>query len=231
MIVRHQGSEIELVTQPDHARLARRVMEQSHALRDHPRGGRILHAVGEHDNGWAELDAAPMVDAATGEILDFIHAPAAARQSVWPRGVERLAADPWAAALVAQHALTAYDRFRQDGEWRSFFDRMTELRDDFTARAEGRLDDLLADYHFVRLGDLISLSFCMGLSGEHQFGDYTITRSDDRITVKPWPFERETITMEVEARVIPARPFTSDADLGEALAGARTLVLTGAISG
>ena len=129
MIVRSSGSEIELITQPDHAQLARRVMEHSRALHDHPRRNRILHAIGEHDNGWAELDAEPSVNGETGEIFDFIHAPAAARQAVWPRAVARLAADPWAAALVAQHALTAYDRYRSDPEWTGFFDEMTRTRE------------------------------------------------------------------------------------------------------
>ena len=42
-------------------------------LHGHPRRERILLAVGEHDNGWAELDGAPPVDPVTGQIYDFIH--------------------------------------------------------------------------------------------------------------------------------------------------------------
>jgi hypothetical protein len=227
MIVRSNGSELELITQPDHAQLARRVMEHSRGLRDHPRRDRILHAVGEHDIGWAELDAEPTVNAETGEIYDFIHAPVAARQAVWPRAVARLSSDPWVAALVAQHALTAYDRYRSDPEWTSFFDEMTRSRDDSTARAEGRLEDLLADYMFVRLGDLISLSFCVGFTGEQQFGEYTVNRTADGVEVSPWLFEDAAIAMEVQARVIPGRAYPSDEALREAMAAAKPVVLRG----
>ena len=136
MIVRTEETKIQLITQPDHAQLARRVMDRCLSLRTHPRRDSILHAVGEHDNGWADEDRAPSIDSATGEILDFIHAPVAVRQRVWPRAVARLADDSWAAALIAQHALTAYDRFRQDPEWTDFFDRMTATRDDLVQTSE-----------------------------------------------------------------------------------------------
>src|SRR3712207_6208701 len=110
MIVREQADRLLLITQPDHAHLSRRVMERCVVLRDRPRRTSILLAIGEHDNGWAEPDAAPQVDPATGSVHDFVTAPLAVRHSVWPRGVARLANDPWAAALVAQHAITVYDR-------------------------------------------------------------------------------------------------------------------------
>lgn len=229
MIVRSIGPEIELITQPDHAQLSRRVMEHARELHEHPRRERILLAIGEHDNGWAELDAAPTVNAATGEIDDFIHAPAAARQGVWPRAVARLAADPWAAALVAQHALTAYDRFRSDPEWTGFFDVMTQQRDALVTQAKGRREDLLEDYVFVRLGDLISLAFCLGWTGEQQFSDYTIVRTGSDVEVAPWPFDTAAIALSVEARVVPARTFGSDDDLRQALAGAPARVLRGSL--
>ena len=71
-------------------------MEHCVPLASRPRRDAILHAIAEHDNGWAEGDAAPSVNPATGQIFDFISAPIAVRQGVWPRGVARLAGDPWA---------------------------------------------------------------------------------------------------------------------------------------
>lgn len=231
MIVRSTESEIELITQPDHARMARRVMEHSRGLRDHPRREQILHAIGEHDNGWAELDAAPAVNPDTGEIFDFIHAPVATRQAVWPRAVDRLSDDPWAAALVAQHALTAYDRYRQDPEWSSFFGLMAAKRDELVALADGDLENLLADYLFVRLGDLISLTFCLRASGEQQFADYTIARAGEGVRVAPWPFEPDAVAVEVEARVLPARVFGTDEELRNALGEAKVRILRGEVRG
>ena len=221
MIVRTDGTKIQLITQPDHAQLARRVMERCVSLREHPRRELILTAIGEHDNGWQEEDDAPPIDASTGEIQDFIHAPVAVRQRVWPRAVARLASEPWAAALVAQHALTAYDRFRQDPEWTDFFDRMTALRDEQLREAVGVLTDLLEDYLFVRLGDLISLSFCLGVAGEQQFADYTIESvGDGRVLVSPDLFGGASVAMAVTGREMPNRPFGSDDDLYRAMAAA-----------
>lgn len=218
MIVRTDGTNIQLITQPDHAQLARRVMERCASLRSHPRRELILTAIGEHDNGWQEEDDAAPLDASTGEIQDFIHAPIAVRQRVWPRAVARLAPEPWVAALVAQHALTAYDRFRQDPEWTDFFDRMTALRDEQLREAGGVLTDLLEDYLFVRLGDLISLSFCLGVAGEQQFADYTIESvGDGRVLVSPDLFGGASVSMTVAGRKMPNRPFGSEDDLHRAM--------------
>jgi hypothetical protein len=115
VIVRLIGNRLQLITQPDHAHLARRIMQHCVALAARPRRGSILLAIAEHDNGWAEEDAAPIVHPTTGCVVDFINAPMSVRQTVWPRSVARLADDRWAAALVAQHATAVYDRFRAGG--------------------------------------------------------------------------------------------------------------------
>ena len=94
MIVRQVDDRVQLITQPDHAQLARTIMEQCVPLRARPRRDRILHAIAEDDNGWAEGDATPAVDPRTGQVVDFLNAPLAVRQGVWPRAVARLAKDP-----------------------------------------------------------------------------------------------------------------------------------------
>ena len=73
-------------------------------------------------------DAAPTVDPESGKVMDFVSAPLSVRHGVWPRGIARLADDPWAAALVAQHVLTVYDRYRSDDEWTAFFVEMAAAR-------------------------------------------------------------------------------------------------------
>ena len=129
MIVRHAGEALLLITQPDHAALARTIMERwtSDGLPDSPRRESILLAVGQHDNGWHDVDVAPMV-LADGHIADFVSAPAEIRRGVWPRGVASLERDPWTAALVAQHAAFVYSRFIGDPEWAPFFEQMQALR-------------------------------------------------------------------------------------------------------
>jgi hypothetical protein len=229
VIVRHVGERIQLITQPDHARLSRAVMEHCVALSAHPRRDTILHAIAEHDNGWIEEDASPRVDPLTGQVLDFMNAPADVRQGVWPRGITRLAADPWAAALVAQHAIEIYGRYRDDVEWRPFFADLEERRAAMVRASGMPLEDLLTDYAFVRLADLISLTFCAGWTDEHTFGEWRIRLAEERVLVTPDPFGA-TIPIEIVAMEIPSEPFRSDDDLRLALRRATIVTLTGSVS-
>ena len=74
MIVRSDLGSLLLITQPDHAHLAGRIMARALALQAHPRRDSILLAVTEHDNGWAEPDAEPIIGP-SGDVADFISAP------------------------------------------------------------------------------------------------------------------------------------------------------------
>lgn len=226
MIVRAVPVGVQLITQPDHARLARRIMERCKTLEGHSRRDAILLAVREHDNGWAEEDAAPTVIRSTGRIADFVTLPIASRHAVWPRGVGRLA-DPWPAALVAHHAVTVYERFRRDAAWASFFARMESMRDS-RIRASGlSFDDLAGDYPFVRLGDLISLAFCTGSSDEQRFGDWTVKLAGTDVLITPDPFGGAAVPIEIVARELRSQPFATDEDLRDALREARSVTLRG----
>ena len=231
VIVRPVEHGVELITQPDHAHLARSIMEHCVALRDHPRRADVLLAIGEHDNGWAEEDASPGVDPQTGTVIDFVNASLWVRHTVWPRGVARLADRPFAAALVAQHAITVYDRFRPEREWASFFAGMEKERDRMLRASGGAVADLQADYPFVRLGDLISLAFCAGWSEEQRFADWRVAVGGDRVIVAPDPFGGSVIPMAVHMREIRPAVFQSDEDLHSALTRAGTAVLRGEVSG
>jgi hypothetical protein len=227
VIVRHAGERLQLITQPDHAHLSRRIMERCAPLSARPRRDIILFAIGEHDNGWTEEDRSPRVNPATGEVVDFMTAPADVRQRVWPRAVTRLSASPWAAGLVAQHAMTIYDRHCHDHEWSRFFQEMQSLRDEMVRAAGLSLPDLMADYDFVRLADLISLTFCTGWSDEQRTGQWRIARSGDRVVVRPDPFAGAEVEMRIQAKEIPNAAFPSDAAVREALSGAAVATVEG----
>jgi hypothetical protein len=203
----------------------------------------ILETIAEHDNGWAEEDAAPSVDPETGRIHDFVSAPLSVRHRVWPRAVARLEDDPWAAALVAQHALTIYDRFRSETVWSPFFAEMEEARARMVLASGLRPNDLAADYVFLRLGDLISLTFCTGWD-EQIFDEWTVSCSGGRVVVKSREstprlvsdaaadvFGGATIPIELNVREIRKQVFRSDAELREALSDASTVTLRGEVVG
>jgi uncharacterized protein DUF3891 len=231
VIVRTTEDRIQLITQPDHAHLAGRVMEHCVPLASRPRRDAILHAVAEHDNGWTEGDAAPSVNPATGQIFDFISAPIAVRQGVWPRGVARLAGDPWAAALVAQHAIVIYDRFHADPNWTPFFAGMERLRGEMLDASGLPLDELLSDYPFVRLADLISLSFCTGLADELRVNDWRVRLADTRVITTPDVFGGAEIPIEIGMREIRNERYNSDAALRLAVSEAGWTTLRGMVTG
>jgi uncharacterized protein DUF3891 len=231
LIVRKSGKSIQLVTQPDHARLSRQIMERCVPLQTRTRRDTILFAIGEHDNGWEEEDAAPRVNPVTGEVVDFMTAPAEMRQRVWPRAVARLSANPWAAALVAQHAITIYDRHCRDADWSLFFEQMQSARDELVRATGMPLSELMADYGFVRLADLISLTFCTGWSDEQRIGHWRIQQSGERVVVTPDPFAGAEIPMTVPARELRNEVFPSDVALRDALGGATKTTLEGVALG
>jgi len=229
MIVRTGTDSLLLITQPDHAHLSGRIMERCVPLRASPRRASILRAVAEHDNGWTEEDAAPVIDPATGRVADFVNIPLHVRHGVWPRGVTRLADDPWAAALVAQHAITVYDRFRSDDAWTPFFARMENMRDEMVAARGLPLEALLADYPYVRLGDLLSLAFCTAWTDEHRIAGWAVRQSDNRVVVTPGAFAGSEVRFEIQAAEIRCLTFYSDADLRAALAVASSVTLRGVV--
>ncbi len=229
MIVRPGDGVLHLITQPDHAALARRIMSLWPSLQKAERRRDILTAIEHHDRGWREPDAAPTVDPATGRIHDFVHAPVEVRQGVWPESVRRLAAAPWAAALVAHHALSIYDRFRGDQAWAAFFPRMTALRDEHLAAAGGEVKALARDYVYVRLGDLLSLAFCTAGREPSTLGPWTIRLDGSRLHVDPNPFVVD-VTFAVEAREIADEPYRTDEALRTAIAAAPSCALEGVVS-
>lgn len=234
MIRRPHGDTQLLITQPDHAKLAAEIMRQwrRDGLAESPRRDVILLAIAEHDNGWLEVDAAPVVHPSTGHIQDFVEIPDALRRGVWPRGVDRLASSPYAAALVAHHAVYVLRRYRDEADWKPFFADLEARRDRHLAAAGVSFEELLGDYRFVRAGDLASLAFCANWTEEQNDGTgYAIRMAGERLVVTPDPFTGETVPIEVAARVLPHGAFASAAAAAHAYASAPVVTLAGVITG
>jgi hypothetical protein len=240
MIIHPNGSTLLLITQPDHAALAARIMRRwrDDDLEQSPRRDDILFAVEHHDDGWLDVDHTPLVDAASGVLLDFISSPEPVRRGVWPRGVwprgvSRVADKPYAAALVAQHALHIYRRYRDDAEWTSFFSEMETLRARHLHAAQpATLDELLRDYRWVRTGDLLSLAFCNGWTDvQHDERGGAARLTGDRLVLTPDPFAGVSVPLAVATREMSAAPFASASDAAAAYARAPAAALSGVAAG
>jgi hypothetical protein len=248
MIVREDGGWLWVITQPDHAALAERLMHawRAEPFADRPTRAAVLYATRVHDVGWAAFDAAPEVDGTTGRPVDFMTASAAVKQQVWYRALEALpAVSTYAAALVAQHALTVLRRFRGDPVWAPFFAAMerardhwftTDVRPDGTSggaidpRADARRT-FLQDYAAVGLGDLLSLTFCNDWTSLQRADGYEMRMVGGQLQVAPDPFLGECLSFSVPARRVAARRYGSDDELRRALAEAAAVVVPGTAVG
>jgi hypothetical protein len=233
MIIHPLPHALLFITQPDHAALASEAISHWRAdgFSGHPRRDVILLAAREHDNGWCEEDALTHVDDA-GRPLDFVSVPAAVRQRIWPRAVDRMAGrSTYAAALIAQHAVTVYGTSRTDPGWSDFFSVMTGRRDALLAGSGIDPSTLDADYAFVNAADRISLAFCTGWTEPLESFGRRIILAGDTVEISPDPFGGARVPLRVAGRLLPKGACPSAAALRRALEAAPVHVLTGTAVG
>jgi len=235
MIIRRVASSQQLITQPAHAALAARIMQhwQVDHLPESPRRPSILRAIERHDDGWADVDEALVIDEDTGQLLDFIALPDVLKRET-SGGIDRLAAaDPYAAALVAQHRLHVYRRYAGHPEWSAFFAQMTGARDSYLGAAgNGSLDELVRDYTLVRAGDLASLAFCNNWPevAAEECG-YAMRLEGTTVFVTPDPFGGRTIAIDIDAREVRSQSFGSAPEARRLVSSAPVVRLHGFVKG
>ena len=247
MIVRHDDTGLVLITQTAHARLAAAIMAvwEADGFADRPSREATLVATAHHDDGWTEKDAEPRWDPVTRAPYDFVSLPHDPRQAIWRRAVPRVAPlSGYAAALVAQHAVTITRTSRVDPEWARFMEEMERLRDDWytsepdnpTAAqvdpAAGDRLSFLRDYAVMAMGDMLSLIFCNGWT--HLFeqeGHRLELQSGNRLVVSPDPFGGRSVPLRVTGRRLPAPSFDSAEHLREAWSTSTEVEIVGVAVG
>ena len=238
VIVRDEGDTLLLITQPDHARLAEQILAamRSEPILASPDRSVILLAAREHDNGWAEVDAEPVVEADTGRPQDFLKGSVLVKQDLWQRAITRAARmDVRAGALTAEHALTVHGYRHATPEWRPFFESISAMRDDllqqaglFAGTPRQTFD---VQYRCVRLADAFSLQFCNDWKGPDATLDYEASMNGGVLVINPDPFDGATVPLRVLGRRIAARRYEDDGDLRAALAATTPMVLEGEARG
>ena len=235
MIIRNLGSSVQLITQPQHAKMAAFIIANWHS--DHfppsPRKESILHAIDKHDEGWMEIDETLIVDEETGELVDFIKVPDEIKRHTSQQGIELLSSDPYAGALVAQHRLNVYRRYASQADWKSFFTNVKKTRDTYLrAAGSGSLNELLHDYNFLRAGDLASLTFCTnGPKADSDGCGYSMRLEGMSLIIIPDPYNGKSIDIEVEMREIEHQKFDSAESARQVIASAPVVKLKGKVRG
>jgi len=186
----------------------------------------LLLAAEQHDIGWMDWETAPSFNAQSGRPHLFREVGAAVHAPMWTRGVERALA-AWGshvALLVSRHGGVIYGRYT---------DRHRVAEADAKA-AQGYLDAqrpieaawarslgldaaaLERQTALVALVDTLSLALCgelkapLELRAPDRSGRLQTLRLDARpghafeFTLSPWPFRADVVTVEGEARPLPA---------------------------
>lgn len=223
MIVSEAGDHLLLITQPDHAHFAAELLSlwRADGLPGHPRRAGLLFAVREHDNGWRETDAAPRCNRETGRPHDFLSLPREERIELWERGVSRFAGEhPYAALLIVRHAINLHESRRGQEGWDGFLEFLDELRQGLLETTGVPVEELEADYRWLDLADLLSLTACRrGPATVERYG-FRARLEEGTLRLDPFPLAGAT-AFRVPCRRIAARPCRGDADLGGELAAAR----------
>jgi hypothetical protein len=220
MIVRATPEGLQHVTQADHARFAADLLRlfRLPELVTHPRRDLLLRAVGEHDNGWWEVDSAPRRNSGGTGALDFRAFPAGDRQEIWRRGVDRFAGDsPYLAALVAAHALRLSQHQREDPSWMEFRALLGGRCEELLSASGESAETLAGDDRWLALADALSLAICAGEAERLDLPGWSLALRDAEAALAPFPFAGATV-FEFSARQLGAGSFASDAALGVALA-------------
>lgn len=247
MIRRDDGARWLLISQPDHAALSGELA----ALWREPDGRALspaaIRAVGHHDDGWIDREAAPRVDPATGRPAHFREATAAEHLDIWRRGPALVAAaDPYAGILVSHHGsgLTAMKIRLSESLAAGERAALERYLDEQAAFREGVARDaaidlgapgLARDVAILRLLDYVSLVLCCGPAPARRLdvdGASLEMRplGERRVTLDPWPFgDAGEFVRAALARALPKARY-DDASLRRALAAAPRELLVFALA-
>lgn len=225
MIIQRRGRQLLAISQPDHAHLAGTFAERWRSLP----GPSLVAAAHHHDDGWIAWERAPTVDA-EGRPHDFLTIPAPARMAIYQEGIDLLApTDLCAGLLTSLHfaRLLAAGLGPLSDEARRLATAFLTAQEAWQAEARrqiGREDaDVEADYQALRTDDYLSLLLCMHAPDQldgASVGGMTLRAHGTSVTLEPYPFEIDQLTVAVPARVLPATAFDGDDAYRAALAWA-----------
>jgi hypothetical protein len=205
----------------------------------------VCLAAEQHDIGMALWDLDPTRNPDTGLPHSFMEMPIDSHLPLWSAAPKRLLAQSrYAALLVSMHGRRLYELRDLDtlpeneaDAIRAYFDEQRSFQDELlaslranTAAAPSATPELVArNSQLIWTWDFLSLAVCLDWSPTtaqrvptvENSVDLRLTRDDGsgRLTLDPWPFTRNNVTVRCEGRRLTGR-FDTDDDLRHALAQA-----------
>jgi len=178
----------------------------------------------QHDVGMAEWDLAPTLDPGSGLPTSFMAMPRATHIEIWRAAPRKaLSQSPYAALLVSMHGHALYgrrDTLEDDPEDSEAIRRYVEEQEVFQRDLLARMgEDPARARHNQRLVwalDFLSLALLLGWESEPvaaptRLGeapcDVTVKPAGGggRMTVEPWPFDTDDLTVRTSGRSLGDR--------------------------
>lgn len=222
MLFRSQSSGVLAISQLTHAWLSGQILRAWDGELSEP----LLLAAEQHDIGWMDWETAPSFDARTGRPHLFRDIGASQHAPMWTLGVRRADA-AWGAhvaLLVSRHGGVIYRRYTDrhkvapaDAAAADLYLATQAPIEAAWARRLG-LDEsaLRGQSAMVALADALSLALCgelrtpLDLEAPGRDGAMMKLRLTEKpgekfdFILAPWPFRVDVITLEGEARALPA---------------------------
>jgi len=242
IIVHRADNTLRLVTQPDHAAGAGQLAAQWQrpAAWDAALWRRFVEAVRCHDDGWAAWEQAPPLDEA-GWPYSFKNLPTPQHAQIWRNGIkQQAAADPYRGLILALHARWLYTRLARDEtqeetaavhEFVAWLNqRIDALASQLTAQGGAareavqptsldqarRLIGFFDMVSLVLLGALPANDWPEPLPFGGQCGSLRLhlATPERDLSIEPWPFERDEVTVTMPAYDMGPDGFASSEALG-----------------
>ena len=218
----HPSQDALAISQPTHAWISGQLLRAWDESFAEP----LLLAAEQHDIGWMDWETSPSFDLRTGRPHRFRDVGASVHAPMWTQGVQR-ALGAWGshvALLVSRHGGVIYRRYidrhriaEADAAAAQGFLQTQAPIEAAWARALG-LDaaTLNRETALVALVDTLSLALCgelkapLDLEAPDRHGDLRTLRLVERpghpfeFVLSPWPFRSDVVTVEGEARPLPA---------------------------
>jgi len=192
-----------------------------------------LAAIAQHDDGQKDWTGQYALTPA-GAPANFTQLPFALEQAQQVMEEARFQGQ-WRSLLTSLHLSFLYEALRgQKKEWDAFLDQQRADQKEWQKKLKLRKAEAQHAYDFMQWCDRFSLILCRRELPEME-RTLEISQGPDKlkyevkqlqngsVTVHPWPFEPEALTLEVEARHLTQLQFNSDQELAQAMWSAPVL--------
>jgi Protein of unknown function (DUF3891) len=222
MLFRTEPSGVLAISQPTHAWISGQILRAWANELDEP----LLLAGEQHDIGWLDWETAPTFNPQTGRPHLFREIGAAVHSPMWRQGVQR-ALGAWGAhvaLLVSRHGGVIYRRYTDRhriseadaAAAQTFLETQAPLEAAWAKTLGLDATALQKQTMLVALSDTLSLALCgelktpIDVEAPNARGETETLRLIERpghafdFDLSPWPFRKEVLDVEGEARPLPA---------------------------